>query len=190
MADLQLDWCSYDAAKYAVENWHYSECMPTGKTCKVGVWENANFIGVVIFSRGGSKHLGDAFGLDQTKVCELTRIALDEHDTPVSRIGSISLSLFQDQNPGMRLVISYADPYQDHTGTIYQAMNWIYVGRSTPKRVLKLDGEILHNRTAYELPPSERDRGEWIQRPPKYKYLYPLDDEMRERVEPLAKPYP
>ena len=33
---LRLDWCSHDAAKYAVEHYHYSRSMPAGKTVKVG----------------------------------------------------------------------------------------------------------------------------------------------------------
>ena len=191
MTELHLDWCSYEAAKYAVERWHYSEKMPAGKTVKIGVWEDEEFIGVVIFSRGASPHLGDAFNLSQTEVCELTRIALDSHKTEVSRIGSIALKLYSRENPGTRLAFSYADPYEGHTGTIYQAMNWIYVGSSGRKQVFKKpNGEIVHNRLAYSKSAEWRERGEWIDRPAKHKYLYPLDDEMREQIEPLAKPYP
>ena len=43
--ELKLDWCSYEAAKYACEHWHYSKCMPVGKTVKIGVWENKKYIG-------------------------------------------------------------------------------------------------------------------------------------------------
>ena len=42
--DLKVDWCSYEAAKYAVMHWHYSKTMPAGKTVKLGVWENGRFI--------------------------------------------------------------------------------------------------------------------------------------------------
>ena len=43
--DLRLDWCSYEAAKYAVEHWHYSKRMPKSKLAKIGVWEDGEFIG-------------------------------------------------------------------------------------------------------------------------------------------------
>ena len=51
---LRLDWCTYKAAKYAVEHWHYSRRMPDPKCAKIGVWEDGHFIGAVIFSRGVS----------------------------------------------------------------------------------------------------------------------------------------
>jgi len=51
---LKLDWCSYAAAKYAVERWHYSQTMPSPPRVQIGVWEDDSFIGCVLFSRGAS----------------------------------------------------------------------------------------------------------------------------------------
>lgn len=109
-ADLRLDWCSYRAAKWAVEHWHYSKRMPAGKAAIVGVWEFGKFIGCVIFSRGANNHIGNPYGLNQTEVCELTRVALTEHVAPVSRIVGISVRMLKKQSPGLRLIVSYADP--------------------------------------------------------------------------------
>ena len=36
---LKLDWCSHDAALYAVKHWHYSKSLPCSKTARIGVWE-------------------------------------------------------------------------------------------------------------------------------------------------------
>ena len=44
--ELKIDWATHKAAKYACENWHYSKCLPSGKTVKLGVWEDNNFIGI------------------------------------------------------------------------------------------------------------------------------------------------
>lgn len=74
--DLRLDWCSYEAAKFAVEHWHYSKCMPIGKLVKIGVWEDSKYIGVVIFGYGNNQFQGVAYGLVQTQICELLRVAL------------------------------------------------------------------------------------------------------------------
>jgi len=144
----------------------------------------------VIFSRGANNNIGSPYGLKQTEVCELTRVALQEHQSPVSKIVSIAIKLLRKQSPEMRLIVSYADQQaQGHCGGIYQAMNWFYVGISKPQRELRLNGEILHKRTANSLygtitglPKSEVL---W-----KHKYLYPLDDAMRKQIEPLRKPYP
>jgi len=60
--ELKLDWCSYQAAKYAVENWHYSKCMPVGKLVKIGVWEDKKYIGafysVTLLGQCLQKHIG------------------------------------------------------------------------------------------------------------------------------------
>jgi hypothetical protein len=72
---LALDWCSFDAAKYAVEHWHYSHAMPAGKLAKVGVWEDGSFIGAVVFGRGANSHLGSPYGLSGLQCSELVRVA-------------------------------------------------------------------------------------------------------------------
>lgn len=134
MSELRLDWASYAAAKYACEAWHYTGRVPPGTSVRVGVWERERYIGVVVFSRGPSGHLGSAFGLNITQVCELSRIALDGHETPVTQIVSQALRMLRSHCPGLRLVISFADPARGHLGRIYQAGNWIYLGRTAPSR--------------------------------------------------------
>jgi len=57
---LRLDWCSHEAAKYAVEKWHYSRTMPVGKMVKIGVWEDSKFIGAVVFAQGNNQYQGRA----------------------------------------------------------------------------------------------------------------------------------
>ena len=172
--------CSYQAAKYAVEKWHYSGVMPAGKTVKWGVWEAGTFIGAVVFSWGANNHIGSPYGLEQIGVCELVRVALREHDAPVSRIVTTAMSCQRKQSPGLRLIVSYADPEQGHIGAIYQAMNWLYVGHSRPQReTLRPDGTIMHKRTAHSLYGTikglEVSKILW-----KHKYLYPLDRAMRQ----------
>jgi hypothetical protein len=104
---LKIDWATHEAAKYAVENWHYSESMPAGKLVKVGAWENGKFIGVVLFGRGANNNIGKPYKLDQTAACELVRIALTNHITPVSKIAAIAIRFLKVNSPGLRLIISY-----------------------------------------------------------------------------------
>ena len=61
--DLKIDWATYKAAKYAVEHWHYSRCMPKSKLSKIGVWENGKFIGAVIFGYGATPEIGKPYRL-------------------------------------------------------------------------------------------------------------------------------
>lgn len=126
--ELKVDWASHKAASFACRNWHYSKSIPAGKLVKVGAWENGKFIGVVIFSRGATVNIGKPYKMDQTEICELTRVALTTHVTPVTRIVAIAIRMLRKQSPGMKLIISYADVDQGHEGKIYQAGNWIYEG--------------------------------------------------------------
>lgn len=200
--DLRVDWCSYKAAKYAVEHWHYSRTMPASvsKPSKFGVWEDDKFVGAIIYTTGVSSSLGKPYGLKNTEVCELQRVALSEHKSSVTRCIALSLRLLKKQNPGLRLVVSFADMYQDHYGIIYQAGNWIYSGQ-TGKTIAYFDkatGRSRHPRNIRKV--AGRD-GSGItmhaisevnseERPPKHRYLYPLDRAMRKQIEPLRKPYP
>ena len=118
-ADLKIDWATHEAAKYACENWHYSGCLPVGKLVKVGAWENGKFIGVVLFGRGATPNLGKPYGLGQTECVELVRVALTNHQTPVSRIMRFALKWLKQSNKNIRLVISFADADQNHHGGIY-----------------------------------------------------------------------
>lgn len=188
-ASLVVDFCSYQAAKFAVESWHYSKTMPAGKTVKVGAWEDGRFIGAVVYSLGANKNIGRPYGLKQVEVCELVRVALTDHKAPVSRIVSMAQKKLIETSPGLRLVVSYADPERGHNGAIYQAMNWFYVGAVGSTTLYLHRGKYVHQRTAssayatIEGLPSKK-------LPNKHKYLYPLDRAMRRQIEPLAKPYP
>jgi len=186
MTELKLDWCSHEAAKYAVEHWHYSRTMTKSRNNNIGVWEDGQFIGAVIFGYSISPQIGKAFGLEQTQLTELKRVALRSHITPVSRIISISLMMLKKKNPGLRLVVSFADSEQGHNGGIYQAGNWIYIGSS------QVEQRFIGGKWRNDVPANRMKLANVIKRlaPPKYKYLMPLDNEMRKQIEPLRKPYP
>lgn len=197
--DLKLDWASYQAAKYAVLHWHYSRKMPVGKLVKIGVWEFDQFVGAVIFGLGGGGACnGRQYGLARNfEMAELQRIALREHKTPVSRIIAISVKMLHRHCPGLRLLISYADPAQDHHGGVYQAAGWIYTGRSAADwKAVWPDGREAHSRIArghvqfgaHKVVDISGAKKVPIQG--KHRYLWPLDAEIRARILPLMKPYP
>ncbi len=187
--ELRLDWCTHAAARYAVERWHYSRVLPSGKLIKIGVWEGGAFIGVVLFSRGANNNIGKPFGLTQTQIAELTRIALTAHAAPVSRIVRIAILFLRKNSPGIRLLISYADPEQGHVGGVYQSGGWVYIGRSQAQQEVIYNGKVMHKRTANSLfgtiKGMEKSPIFW-----KHKYVMPLDSEQKQKIQALAKPYP
>lgn len=199
---LKLDWCSRSSAEMAVMRWHYSKALPNPKSVYIGVWENARFIGVVIFGIGGGNATnGEKYGLSRFEMAELERVALDRHNTPVSRIVSVAIRMLKKQSPKLKCLISYADPAQNHHGGIYQAMNWVYTGTTPPGRGLKDSrGKIHHSRVVSDAGVNRQfgsmkkvrtwNSGTKIILPGKHRYLLALDDETRSRIEKLRKPYP
>ena len=191
---LYLDYCSYDAAEYAVKHWHYSRTMPTAKLVKIGVWENDVFIGCVIFGGGATPHLLDSYGLTQFEGCELVRVALNKHITPVTRIISIAIKLLVKRCPKLKLIVSFADPSEGHHGGIYQGGNWFYTGTSQDAQFGYVNGKKIHPRTI----------SEWIKRGKikkrsdiatitvkgKHRYLMPLTPNLKVKASKLCQSFP
>ena len=189
---LKIDWATHEAAKYACEKWHYSKLKPAGSTVHFGVWENGIFIGVVLFGRGVAPNLLRPYGLKPNDGCELIRIALKQHQSPVTKIVAVCLKLLKQKYPGLKLIVSFADPHQNHVGGIYQGGNWIYAGKTSDSKIPIVNGKEIHQRTLNHLSKVKRSSMsiKYESRPGKHRYLMALDDETRKRILPLSKPYP
>lgn len=197
---LVIDGCSHQAAKFAVEHWHYSHTMPRSKLFKLGVWENGGFVGSIIFGVGATADLVKSYNLKRFEGCELVRVALTRHQSTVTEILSISIRILKKNNPKLRLIVSFADPEQGHDGTIYQAGNWIYTGMTQESDEYLVNGKRWHGRALRHEKPDGMTTKEYlklvdpnhkvIKGSSKYRYLYPLDKAMRRQIAPLAQEYP
>lgn len=186
---LKIDWATHESAEYACKNWHYSKILPTGKLVKIGVWENKVFIGVVLFSRGASPHLGTKFFLGQDEICELTRVALTKHKTEVTRIVAIALKFLKRHCPGLRLVVSFADPEQGHAGGIYKGGNWVYSGTSGETIEYFVEGRWRHVRGAYAFVRGREHLFRTRKRLGKHRFLMALDPKLNSYVNKFSVPY-
>lgn len=187
----RVEFCSNEAATYAVTRWHYSKVMPAGKKITLGAWEHDSFVGAVIFSAGATHKLAEQWGLLPTQACEMTRVAFREHENPVSQTVAQALKILKRTNPGLRLVVSFADPEHDHHGGIYQAGNWLYTGRSASSGEFIVRGVQMHARSVHAK--GWKQTQEWLRAnvdqnalyvrvPGKHRYLMPLDKSMRRRL--------
>jgi hypothetical protein len=199
--NLKVDWCSFSAAKYACENWHYSQVIPVGKLVKVGVWENDKFIGAVIFGRGANNNMLKPFGLNADEGCELVRVAMTHHNTPVSKVLSLAIKFLKKSNSGLKLIVSYADADQNHHGCIYQATNWIYTGLMNKGQMgaFIINGKKTHRKSVHSKGIKQNIESVRKHLDPnatvfitsgKHRYLMPLEKKTRKKIECLAKPYP
>ena len=201
LVDLKVDWASHQAAKFACENWHYSKSIPVGKLVKVGAWENGKFIGVVLFGRGANNNMLKPFGLKADEGCELVRIALTNHDSPVSKILSIALKFLRKQSPKLKLVVSYSDCDQDHHGGIYQATNWIYDGKHNAGSIgafiingKKTHPKSVHSKGVKQSIEAVRERldpnATVFYTKGKHRYLMPLNKAIKRKLALRSQPYP
>lgn len=143
--------------------------------------------------------IGHPYELNHDEICELSRVALTDHNNTVSKILKYSLRLLHKTNPDLKLVVSYADPYHKHIGTIYQASNWIYEGKKRNSYQYLINGKLVHGKTVYDLYGTTKiewlrknvdNNAEMIYIEGKFKYLYPLTKTIRKKYSHLHKPYP
>lgn len=200
--DLRLDWCDYAAAKWAIQHWYYRPVMPIGKLVKIGVWEDGEFAGVVIFGTSVSNALGKRWGLSGFQCCELSRLALKPgHRSQVSRVVRVALIFLRKHCPGLKAVVSFADPALHHGG-VYKAGGWLYTGTTAAdRRYTDSTGHVWHSREVKErgwdrtiggkvhkVPKPSECTIERI--PGKHRYVMPLDEPTRAKIMPFTKAPP
>lgn len=198
---MRLELASYKAIKYAVMNYHYSKSLPPSG-CAFAVYNSKNeWCGVIAYSKGASINIAKPYNLVQGQVVELVRVALNGKQESTSKAVSISLKLLAKLNPLVKLVVSYADTGQNHTGILYQATNWYYTGVSigkNPTYIHKTTGKKYHNRNVSITGYKDNNRKKAIKQSDcteipgtdKYKYIYPLHKSLRTLCEKLKKQYP
>jgi hypothetical protein len=206
--NLRLDWCTTAAARWALAKWYHYPNMPSGKVARIGVWEDEKFIGVVLFGSGANPDLGTPYGLKCTECCEMVRVAMGAHKSPVSRIVRIAVLLLKRAFSGLRLIVSFSDPIAGHVGGIYQAGNWVYAGMTTasPEYIFQgrryqgramrmtLSGkgmmDVKFGKNTLERIGRIDPEAQQVSGSAKHRYLLPLDDEMRVQLEALKQKYP
>lgn len=189
------------AVRYACQNFHYSRCTPCVQYGYSVFNAAGEWCGVVCFGGGATPRIGSPYGLYQGEVLELVRVALNGKQTATSQCVAAALRELHRQNPIVKLVVSYADIDQGHTGTIYQATNWIYEGvknRNT-RGAFIVNGTRLHPKTVHSkgwrqslawLRENIDPGAEAVYTAGKHKYLFCFDRKLRKNLLKIAKEYP
>ena len=145
-------------------------------------------IGVCVFGDPVGRASGESISelIDRTEVFELTRLFI--HDGYGSNIESWfisqSMNWLRKNRPEIKALVSYADPKQNHPGTIYQATNWMYqgiIGKHTWSFKFNENDRWKHGRTIFpyygtnDVEKIQRQVKEpfWIRKEPrKHRYIY------------------
>lgn len=188
---MRLEKASYKAIKYACLNFHYAKSVPVNCIAFSVFNGKSEWCGCIVYGPGANNNMGASYNLMNGQYLELTRMALNGKQESTSMALSISMKLIKKLNPTLKLLISYADKGQNHTGTIYQATNWYYVQNiESSGNEIFYNGKWMHQRMSTQVPneyfrtlPKRKKSG-------KYKYIYPIDKGLVTLCKSLSKPYP
>lgn len=161
---------------------HYARRWPS-ISYAFGLFSDGELIGIVTYGTPPSAPLRRGIAGDNYKadILELNRLCLKyNRKNEASRLIAGSLKLL----PKGRIVISFADTSQGHTGKVYQAANFIYCGLSAKRTDWKIRGkEHLHGQTVADEFRGVKNRAEAMRakygddfylepRPRKHRYIY------------------
>jgi hypothetical protein len=137
-----------------LSEWHYSDYVNiqakhTFCLFRPGRFGIPEMVGVCIYTRPAGPSAGQTYHPSAPdKVLELRRLCLIDETPKNAESFFVSRSLkWLKRNTDWEFVISYADAEQGHTGIIYRASNFQFVGKTQPGKRLEVDGKPFHIRT-------------------------------------------
>ena len=181
------------AINYACKNFHYSKSVPAVQYGYNVYNDNDEWCGVILYGGGANNNMPKSFGKNAGEVLELVRVALNGKQETTSKAVAMSLKQLHKENPLCEIVVSYADHRQKHLGTIYQATNWIYVGKTiTSNTQYFYKGKWTHERTIDAQKNKEQLKATLPKRENsnKFKYVFCFNKRERKEYLKIALPYP
>ena len=155
-------------AKSFIQAHHYSGTFPAARQ-RFGLFRANELVGVAVYSVPANPRCLDVLPCERAAAVELGRFVLLDDvlaNAETWFLGQCHALLVRE---GVRGVVSFSDPvarttadgvlrFRGHIGTIYQAHNAVYLGRSRAEtRRLLPDGTLLHGRGLAKI--RKRDRG-------------------------------
>ena len=131
-----------------VEHWHYSGNVNGLRTdYNFGLHHDGELIGGMIYGRIAMPGTWQKYAAKEEDLIELRRLCCID-DTPRNTesffIGKTLKWL--KKNTEFKTVISYADSYHGHDGTIYKASNFTHAGMTNPGQMIEFNGKLYHDK--------------------------------------------
>ena len=135
--------------------------------------------------------------INPSKCMELRRLVCID-DTPKNTESYFIGKTFKwlKQNTDVEVIVSFADQHYGHSGVIYKATNFEYIGETASARILMVDGKEYHSRSLNQTArPYGRelkrryDNGDenifFTSRKPKHIYVYYLNKKIKKEIKRL-----
>lgn len=131
-----------------VETWHYSSNVNGLRVSNVfGLFYDSNLIGAMIYGPLGMANTWKKYANSESEVIELRRLCCIDNTPRNTESYFIGKTLrWLKKNTDYKVVVSYADTFHNHQGTIYKASNFEYHGLTSKGKVIDYDGKIYHDK--------------------------------------------
>lgn len=177
-----------------IEHWHYSANVNGLRISHVfGLYYESHLIGAMIYGPLGMANTWKKYADSENEVIELRRLCCIDHTPRNTESYFIGKTLrWLKKNTDYKVVVSYADTFHNHQGTIYKASNFEYCGLTAKGRVIDYDGKIYHDKCirTYHIDKNgnknlkpfaqrvkdalETGKAKYVETPGKHIYLYKL----------------
>jgi len=189
LKEFKVKPCTIQDIRPFTESWHYSNNVNGLNVTQCFSLNYQNkIIGAIVYGRLGMANVWKKYTKDITELVELKRLCCINKTPKNTESYFISKTIkWLKQNTNINKIISYADPYYDHEGIVYQASNFEYLGTTAPCKHIKFNDRLYHEksiRNKYKgklKPYAQRlrdalERGDaiYIKTPGKHIYLYDL----------------
>ena len=188
-----------------IEKHHYSHNVNGVQSLyHYGLFREGNFgipkmIGAMMYAHPSMPATAAKYNpINPDKCLELRRLVCID-DTPKNTesyfIGQSFKLLKRDTD--MEVIVSFADQHHGHTGVIYKATNFDYLGETGKGRILVVDGKEMHSRSLNQLDrPYGRELNRrykagdenifWKNTNPKHIYVYYLNKKIKRQIKSLT----
>lgn len=146
-SEWQVDTCSLEQAVTLVKGLHYAAGASNTATFRHGLYRRESWPLVVDGAAiwiPPTRTAAEASWHDWRRVLALSRLILNP-SVPTNGasflLGRSTRLIAQDGR--WDCLVTYADEWQGHTGAIYRAAGWEYVGLTKPERVYVRDGAMI-----------------------------------------------
>lgn len=130
-------------AKEVITSNHYAHSIPSGKSYYFRI--DSAYIG---YSIPANRNVGNYItGHPDWPVWELSRLWAPDGHMPNLLTQAIALSIKAlSKTTPLAAVVSYADPNVGHTGGIYRAASWAYLGQCEESRYYRKGNQVVARR--------------------------------------------
>lgn len=134
-----------------IKRHHYSASCPMNIGLALGFYYKDILTTVIVYGIPPCRYMPNSLweGGHHTNCWELVRLFSFDNcpkNTESYCIGQ-SFKYIREHFPNIKVLVSYADPKHDHVGFIYQATNWMYIGRGGDTQEYFFKGKRTHTRT-------------------------------------------